>query len=258
MDWHDSGIVLGGQVHGEYDLRLELLTEDHGRVFGIVKGGQSRRLRGALQPGNRIEATWRARIETQLGTFAVEPKSAHSLALARDPGRLAALVSCLAITATTLPEREVHRPVHDGLAGVIDLLDASAEDDAARLLWGTGIVRWELGLLRDLGFGLDLGACAATGQAEDLCYVSPRTGRAVSLGAGAPYRDRLLTLPPFLTRAGEAADGLKAVADGLALTAFFIDRCLLAPHGREMPAARLRLSEYVAGARMRDINSPKI
>src|SRR5690606_865575 len=125
------------------------------------------------------------------------------------------------------------------LSAVIDLLDGSADDGAARLIWGSGIVRFELGLLRDLGFGLTLGACGVTGQGDDLCYVSPKTGRAVSSGAAAPYRDRLLVLPPFLTRDGAVAASAEEISAGLALTEFFISRCLLDPHGRAMPAGRL-------------------
>lgn len=244
MEWSDTGIVLSGKPLGEHDILLSLLTSRHGRVNGIVKGGQSRTKRGMLQPGNRLDVTWRARLETQLGVFSPELKSGHSLALSRDPGPLMALVSCLALTSAALPEREDHHPVHTGLWGVIDLLDAAGADPADRLLWGTGIVRYELGILRDLGFGLDLSECAATGQTDDLCYVSPKSGRAVSRDAGHGWRDRLLSLPEFLLTVGQNARNLSEVDDGLKLTGFFLNRYLLEPAGRQMPAARLRLIDY--------------
>lgn len=246
MEWRDRGIILAAHRHGEYDVRLEVLTVAHGRAFGLVKGGQSRKMRGLVQPGNQISVLWRARLETHLGTYAIEPVKTHALAFTREQGRLQALVSCCALAAAVLPEKEAHGPVHDGLAAVISLLDAGADGADDRLSWGTGLVRWESGLLRDLGFGLDLSECAATGARDDLTFVSPKSGRAVSSAAGAPYAGRLLPLPAFLLVPGAVATCLAEVRAGLTLTGFFLERYLLAPHGRTLPPPRKRLMDFFA------------
>lgn len=246
MEWRDTGIVLAAHRFGEHDVRLEVLTAEHGRASGLVKGGLSRRLRAVIQPGNRVSVLWRARIESQLGNFTLEPLVSHSLALSRDAGPLLVLTATAALASVLLPEREPHRPVHDGLAALVTLLDASSDTDSDRLRWATGLVRWELGLLRDLGFGLDLEVCAATGQAHDLVYVSPRTGRAVSREPGLPYAGRLLSLPAFLTAPGSVAADFDEVFQGLSLTAFFLGRCLLEPKARDLPGPRQRLAEYIA------------
>ncbi|HEY8351547.1 MAG TPA: DNA repair protein RecO [Sphingomonadales bacterium] len=246
MEWHDEAIVLAVHRHGEHDARLETLTAEHGRAFGLVKGGLSRRLRSVIQPGNRLSVTWRARVEHQLGNFTAEALGAHGLALARDPGRLLALTAATALVSAVLPEREPHRAVYDGLSALIALVDQCRDGEEDRLAWLTGFIRFEMGLLRDLGFGLDLESCAATGTRDDLVYVSPRTGRAVSRAAGRPYHDRLLPLPEFLTSPGEQAADLAAAAQGLELAGFFLERCLLAPHRRGLPAARQRLALHVA------------
>lgn len=250
MEWRDEAIVLAVHRHGEHDARLETLTAEHGRAFGLLKGGLSRRLRSVIQPGNRLMATWRARVESQLGNFTVEALGGHSLALARDPGRLLALTAATALISAVLPEREPHRAVYEGLGALIALVDQSSDDKEDRLLWLTGFIRFEIGLLRDLGFGLDLETCAATGGRDDLVYVSPRTGRAVSRAAGLPYHDRLLPLPAFLTRPGAQADDLQAAGQGLELAGFFLERCLLSAQRRSLPAARLRLAQYVAAEKV--------
>lgn len=246
MEWRDEAIVLAIHRHGEHDARLETLTAEHGRAFGLLKGGLSRRLRSIIQPGNRLMVTWRARVESQLGNFTVEALGAHGLALARDPGRLLALTAATALVSAVLPEREPHRAVYEGLGALIALVDQCSDGAGDRLLWLTGFIRFEIGLLRDLGFGLDLDACAATGTRDDLVYVSPRTGRAVSRDAGRPYHDRLLPLPAFLTHPGVEAADLVAAGQGLELAGFFLERCLLSPQRRGLPAARLRLVQYVA------------
>ena len=234
MQWHDSGFVLAARRHGENALIVELLTREHGRHLGLVRGGQSPRLRAVLQLGNEVAASWRGRLPEHLGTFGCELVHAHAARFLDDPDRLAGLASAVALVAAALPEREPHADVCALLAQLIDALDACAE-------WPAQYVAWECQLLAALGFGLDLARCAATGTTTDLAYVSPRTGRAVSRQAGAPYHDKLLVLPEFLWR--DAPADLAQVTLGLGLTGHFLLHHLLLPHGRTMPAARSRLSD---------------
>ena len=237
MEWSDEGIVLSARRHGEAAAIVSLLTRNHGRHAGLVRGGAGRRLRGVLQPGNRVAARWRARLAEHLGTLTCELSAAFAAPLLDDPLRLAGLSSACALADATLPEREPHGAVHDGL---LHLIGALSGDDWPRLY-----VTWEVDLLRALGFGLDLERCAATGRNDSLAFVSPRTGRAVSLSAGQPYRDRLLALPSFL--AGEAAtDRPSDIVDGLTLTAYFLEHRVLAAAGLRLPAARRRLAERLA------------
>jgi len=228
MEWHDEGVILSVRRHGETGAIAELLTAGHGRCLGLVRGGRSRRLRPVLQPGNRVQATWRARLDEHLGTFSVEPLQLAAGAIIDAPFRLAGLAT-LAALARLLPEREPHRRVYEALRIV---LDAFAYDD----IWPALLVRWELGLLDELGFGLDLTRCAATGQGGDLAYVSPRTGRAVSRGAGAPYGDRLLALPGFLVANVSASPA--DVVSGLRLTGHFLARHVFEPRGVAAPEPR--------------------
>jgi DNA repair protein RecO (recombination protein O) len=240
MEWRDEAIILTVRRHGENGAILSLMTERHGRHAGLVRGGQSRRLKGVLQPGNRIAAGWRARLEDHLGTLTVEPVASHAAALMMDPGRLAALSSALALVEAGLPEREAHPHVFESLAALMVALEGEG--------WAETYVRWEVGLLADLGFGLDLSACAATGVTEDLTYVSPKTGRAVSSEAAAPYRDRLLPLPSFLKqRRGAAAP--EDLAQALQLTGHFLAGQVFDLHGKPLPDARTRLAEWLRRGR---------
>ena len=147
-----------------------------------------------------------------------------------------------AVLSTCLPEREQHRPLLDSLIALLDMVDQGDEDV---LHWGPLLIRWELGVLSELGFGLDLSCCAATGVTEDLIYVSPRSGRAVSATAGKPYHDKLLPLPAFLVGNGQNVT-IEDVRDGLNLTEFFLERYMFGPHGRKIPHSRRRLMDYVA------------
>ena len=194
MEWTDEAIVLSARPHGEAAVVATLLTRSHGRHSGLVQGGRSSKQRGNLQPGNRVSARWRARLADHLGTFTVEPVHNTSAGMLDDPVRLACLVSACAVTEVALPDREPHEPVFHGLAALLEALETP--------LWAPAYVRWELGLLQELGFGLDLGTCAATGANDALAFVSPRTGRAVSLSAGEPYRDKLLTAAGLPDRPG--------------------------------------------------------
>jgi DNA repair protein RecO (recombination protein O) len=245
MDWRDEGIVLAVRRHGEAAAIVSLLTAEHGRHAGLVRGGASRRLRGVLQPGNTVSASWRARLEEHLGAYTVEP-FASAAALYDRPGPLAALTAATALVEAALPERAPHPELFRALTG---LLDALGRPD-----WAESYVRWELFLLADLGFGLDLGSCAATGANDGLAYVSPKSGRAVSLSAGEPWRDKLLPLPRFLSPEGGAADA-RQVIDGLRLTGWFLQRHVFEPHGRRTPDARERLVAHLGGldAAQRDI-----
>jgi DNA repair protein RecO (recombination protein O) len=232
MEWIDNGIVLSARPYGETGIIADLLTRGHGRHSGLVRGNKARAL---LQPGNGLSATWRARLPEQLGNYAVELSRARAGALMESRDSLTGLNAFCAVAGAALPEHQPHAGLYD--AAEI-LLDAMASDDFAH--WGPLYVRWEAGLLDALGFGLDLSQCAATGTVDDLIYVSPRTGRAVSAGPGAEYAPRLLALPAFLLGPSDAPDIAQTRA-GLKLTGYFLLERVLAPHGREMPQARLRL-----------------
>lgn len=234
IDWTDDGIVLAARKHGETSAIVTLMTRAHGRHLGLVRGGAGRRARGMLQPGNRVHARWRARLSEHLGAYSCEMTEAVAATLLKDRLRLAGLSAACAVTEATLPEREPHPRVYDGLAG---LLAALAGDH-----WPSAYVRWELSLLSELGFGLDLSACAATGRNDQLAYVSPKSGRAVSLAAGEPYRRRLLELPGFMlseTAVGSPGD----VALGLKLTGYFLESSVFQHLERGLPPARNRLAQ---------------
>ena len=233
MDWRDTGFVLTARRHGENGMIVELLTAGHGRHAGLVRGGQSPKKRALLQPGNLVAASWRGRLEEHLGSFDIELLSAYAATLIDDGDKLAALTSAAALVALALPEREPHGDVYQGFAGLIEAFDSRD--------WPARYVAWECALLAALGYGLDLTSCAATGVNDDLAYVSPRSGRAVSRSAGAPYHDKLLALPGFLWR--EVPTGPADIAAGLALTGHFLRHHLLAPHGRDLPEARARLAD---------------
>ena len=234
MQWSDSGIVLSVRKHGEANAIVSLLTESRGRHLGLVRGGAGRRLRGVLQPGNDVAAEWRARLPEHLGTMTVELSKARAAHILDDPDRLAGLSAACALCEAVMPERERHRPIYYALGVLLDNLQHGEE-------WPAVYARFELGLLQEQGFGLDLSRCAATGTTDDLVFVSPKSGRAVSRSAGEPYRDRLLALPAFLlgSQAGNVSGG--DIRDALRLTGYFLEQHLFAPHDRRLPAARSRL-----------------
>ena len=235
MEWVDEGMVLGVKRHGETSIILELMTHAHGRHLGLVRGGSSPRLRGILQPGNTVRATWRARLDEHLGLYLVE---AANLRVAGFMDKAHALhgVTHLAALCRLLAEREPHTAIYDALGAILDRLD---DPQAAAPL----IARFELDFLAELGFGLDLTACAATGAKDELAFVSPRSGRAVSRAAGEPYRDKLMRLPVFLRR--EGSEGARPspgdVVDAFVLTGFFLERHAFAPRGLSLPEARAHL-----------------
>lgn len=237
MEWSDDAIVLSVKPHGETSAIVEALTREHGRHGGLVRGGASRRMRAILQPGNTLRAQWRARLAEYLGNYSFELSTARAGEMMESRQALAGLNAFTSVASAALPEREPHRSVFE--AGEV-LLDAIVQYDFAH--WAPLYVRWEAGLLHELGFGLDLSRCAATGSVDDLVYVSPRSGRAVSRSAGEPYRGRLFSLPAFLLGSQNAVPDMVEIEAGLRLTEHFLVDRVLAPHGRTMPAARHRLS----------------
>jgi DNA repair protein RecO (recombination protein O) len=239
MEWRDTGFVLVARRHGESSLIAELLTRDHGRHAGLVRGGQSPRRRALLQPGNLVAASWRGRLPEHLGTFACELLDPYAARLLDDPDRLGALGAAAALLLAAVPEREPHPDLYLSFTALLDALDSSPD-------WAQVYVVWECGLLAALGFGLDLGQCAATGSNQDLAYVSPRSGRAVSREAGQPYHDKLLPLPGFLWR--DMPAGRPDIVAGLDLTGYFLLHHLLQPHGGKLPEARERLADRMRRA----------
>ncbi|MAN61661.1 MAG: DNA repair protein RecO [Parvibaculum sp.] len=240
MEWRDEGVVLSVRSHGESSAIVELFTSAHGRHAGLVRGGASRRMKPVLQPGNTVSATWRARLPDHLGNFTIDLDRARAGVLMDDPLSLAGLSGACAVVSA-LPERERHTALYEAFVVLLDTLE---EVD----IWPAVFVRFELGLLQELGFGLDLTKCAATGKADDLIYVSPKTGRAVSREAGEPYEKRLYRLPPFLVGGRVTAAEPEDVADGLRLTGHFLERYLFGPfHGR-LPDARYRLIDRLSNA----------
>jgi len=243
LDWSDEGIILSTRSHGETNAIVEVLTRAHGRHLGLVRGGRSRRQRPALQPGNVVKADWRARLAEHLGNYTLEMIEARA-ALALDDATALAGLSTLCALARLLPEREPHSALHDTARLVLDHI---GEPD----VWPGLLVRWELGLLDELGFGLDLSSCAKTGGRQELIYVSPKSGRAVSRQAGAPYADKLLALPAFLRPNGGTELAPGDVLDGFALTGRFLELNVFGPRGLTMPETRSRLLVRLA----REINS---
>jgi DNA repair protein RecO (recombination protein O) len=240
MEWSDDAIVLSLRAHGESSGILDALTRRHGRHLGLVRGGASSRGRAMLQPGNRVKLVWRARLSEHLGTYTAELAEARASEIFERRAALTGLNAVSAVAAAVLPEREPHEAAYEGADALIAAIAHLEFSD-----WAHVYVRWEIGLLNELGFGLDLARCAATGTVDDLAHVSPRTGRAVSRAAGEPYRGRLLALPAFLL-GSQAAAGPEDVLAGLRLTAHFLDRWLLLPHGKALPEARLRLTDLAA------------
>ena len=224
MEWTDQAIVLGIRRHGETSVIAELMTRSHGRHLGLVQGGRGRTLRPVLQPGNRVRSTWRARLDEHLGTFRLEGDVLRAARLMESAVATYG-VQTLASLLRLLPERDAHPALFTTLDVVLDNLG-----DAATA--GELVVRFELAMLEELGFGLDLAACAATGARDNLVHVSPKSGRAVSREAGAPYADRLLRLPPFLLRGNAAPTsqaGLEDIVAGFELTGHFLARNVYGP-----------------------------
>ena len=233
MEWTDEGIILGVRRHGEGSVIAELLTREHGRHLGLVRGGTSARMRPVLQPGNTVRAVWRARLDEHLGNYAIEGLVLRAANLFNASHALYG-VTHLGSLARLLPERDPHENIYEMVEATLDDFD-DARHAAVQL------ARFELAMLAELGFGLDLSACAATGATEDLIYVSPKSGIAVSRGAGEPWRDKLLRLPAFLRDdASDLSEPLTDddLRDGFALTGTFLLRHVLEPRGQMHSDAR--------------------
>ena len=233
MQWTDEGVILSVRPHGETAAVVEIFTRAHGRYLGLVYGGRSRKARPVLQTGTHVDATWKARLSENLGMLTVEPRRSFGAEAMDDAAALGALTS-LCTLARELPERDPHPNLFEVSLFVLGFLDDPT-------VWPALYVRWELVLLDELGFGLDLTKCASTGSTDDLVYVSPKTGRAVSMTAGEPYQDRLLPLPAFLR--GRVGNGVQPgdVQAGLALTAHFLQSRLYGARGEPLPGPRQRL-----------------
>jgi DNA repair protein RecO (recombination protein O) len=240
MEWTEDAFVLAARPHGESGAIVELLTETRGRYAAHVAGGASRRMRPFLEPGARVIARYRARTAEQLGSASLESQGEGASALFDDALALAGLAAAAAVAQGALPEREPH-------PGAFLAFEALVTSFSAPQVWPAVFVRFEAGLLEELGFGLDLSRCAATGSTDDLVYVSPKSGRAVSRSAGEPYRERLLRLPPFLL-SSQAGLSEGDVGSGLDLTGHFLETLVFNPLNRPLPPARLRLVERLAEA----------
>jgi DNA repair protein RecO (recombination protein O) len=237
MQWTDEGIVLSVKAHGETAAIVDLWTRAHGRHLGLVHGGRSRRLRPVLQAGNHVDATWKARLADQLGHMSIEMRRAFAAETLDDAAALAALSTITTLTHL-LPERDPHPNLYEITLFVLGFLHDST-------VWPALLVRWELALLDELGFGLDLSQCAATGSNDQLIYVSPKSGRAVSASAGEPYREKLLALPQFLTKQRSGHVTGADVRTGFALTGHFLETRVLLPRGQSLPQSRARLLAHL-------------
>ncbi|UXX84479.1 DNA repair protein RecO [Roseovarius pelagicus] len=239
MEWREEGILLSVRTHGENAAIIETFTPSHGRHAGIVRGGTSRRMAPILQPGAQLDLVWRARLEDHIGAYKVEPVRSRASASLGDRMALAGLNAVTALLLFSLPEREAHPYLYRRTEALLDLL---GQGD----IWPLAYLQWELALLEELGFGLDLSGCAVMGvQANDLSYVSPRSGRAVSRAGAGEWADRLLPLPPCLMGHGNASDS--EIADGFRTTGHFL-RNHLAPQlgNRPLPEARQRFVDRFA------------
>lgn len=247
MEWHEPGIIIGTRKHGETSVIVEIFSAEHGRHMGLVRGGRGRRMRSVLQPGNRVLATWRARLSDHLGYFLIEPDQLDAALYMADPLRLAAL-NTINELVRLLPERDAHDHLHAAYVHILDYI-RSDED------WADEFVRWQLLLLQELGFGLDLTCCAATGEVENLVYVSPKSGRAVGAGAGEPYKDKLLPLPKFLVHDQPDNPEWSDVKDGLRLAGYFLTRHVYEPRGIEPPESAERMTRLLAKYYEEDISN---
>lgn len=235
MEWRDHGILLNMRRHGETAAIIDVFTQDHGRHAGVVRGGASRKIAPVLQPGAQLDLVWRARLEDHIGTFQVEPVRSRAAAAFSDRLTLAGLNAVTALLAFSLPEREPHGGLYRRTEQLLDLLGQNE-------VWPLAYLNWELALLEDLGFGLDLSCCAATGATEDLVFVSPKSGRAVTRAGAGEWADRMLPLPPVLRGQGPAPDA--EVIQALGTTGYFIENRLAPALGHKpAPDARARFIE---------------
>jgi DNA repair protein RecO (recombination protein O) len=232
MEWRDQGILLSARRHGETSAIIEVFTPSQGRHAGIVRGGTSRKIAPILQPGAQLDVAWRARLEDHIGAFTVEPVRSRAVTAMQDRLSLAGLNTVTALLSFSLPEREPHAPLYHRTQLLLDLLDQGD-------LWPLAYMQWELSLLEELGYGLDLSACAVTGAQEGLVFVSPKSGRAVTREGAGEWADKMLPLPPVLRGEGDAAND--EIAAGLKTTGYFLEHRLARDlGGKPLPEARAR------------------
>lgn len=242
--WRDQGFVLAVRPHGEGGAVVSILTEQHGRHAGYVHGAQSSKKRGMLEPGILVSIEWRSRVADQLGTITMDQERGLPHGILEDPLRLSALLSAAALCDAALPEREGHEGLFHGFKTLIEMMDQD--------IWGAAYVFWEISLLKELGFGLDLTKCAGGGDPKTLAYVSPKSGRAVSYAAGEIYKEKLLELPSFLKPNGGPLDA-EEISKGIKMTGHFMEHWVFAHHTKGVPDPRLRFgaryAKYVADLR---------
>ena len=238
MEWREEGVLLTRRRHGENAAIIEVFTEGHGRHAGIVRGGAGRKLAPVLEPGTQVDVSWRARLEDHLGAFTVEPVASRAANLMGGRKTLAALNSLTALLSFSLPEREAHAPLYHRTLAVLDMMGDGP-------FWPLAYIRWELFLLEELGFGLDLGRCAVTDRSDNLVFVSPKSGRAVSRVGAGEWADSMLPLSPALIGESEGSD--EDIRDGLAVTGYFLQHWVAASLGnRPLPEARARLVDLLS------------
>lgn len=237
IEWRDQGALLKVRKHGENAAIIEVFTQSHGKAAGIVRGGTSRKIAPILQPGAQLDVTWKARLEDHLGSFTVEPVRSRAAQVMQDRLGLAGLNAVTGILAFVLPERETHPPLYERTIALLDLLGQTD-------IWPLAYLQWEVALLEEMGFALDLSACAVSGLNDDLFYVSPRTGRAVSRLAAGEWADRLLPLPHVLLGKGDANPA--EIVKAMQTTGHFLHNHLAKSLGdRALPEARQRLIDVL-------------
>lgn len=235
IEWRDQGILLSCRRHGETSAIIDVFTPAQGRHAGVVRGGASRKIAPILQPGAQLDVIWRARLEEHIGSFQVEPVRSRAAMAMNDRLSLAGLNAVTAMLGFCLPEREPHPSLYRSSEQLLDLLDQSD-------LWPLAYLRWELQLLSEMGYGLELNSCAVTGSTDDLIYVSPKSGRAVSRQAAGEWADRLLPLPPVLRNEGAGEDA--EIASAFETTGYFLSERLAKDLGdKPLPDARNRFVE---------------
>ncbi|MCK5374635.1 MAG: DNA repair protein RecO [Alphaproteobacteria bacterium] len=230
--WQDQSIILAARTHGENGAIVSLLSRSYGRQSGYVRGASSTKNRGTLEIGNIVDANWRARTSDSLGYLTLELSHSTASRIMQDALKLSALQAACALCDQALPEKEGHEGLYNGLCALLEILEGD--------VWAHGYVMWEIALLKELGFALDLTRCAAGGDVSMLSYVSPKTGCAVSWEAAQPYKDKLLPLPEFLKPHGQESDEGDILL-GLKLTRYFFEHWVFAHHNRGLPEARHRL-----------------
>lgn len=239
MQWVDEALILECGKYAEHAAIVHVFSREHGRFSGVSKAALSGRNRAAYQPGNLVHATWKARLAEHMGTISCELVQSFSALIMNDMLNLAALSSTCALVRATLPERDPHPALYDEMRY---LLLSMAHDEP--MVWLTAYARFELSLLRECGEGLDLSECAATGSREELVYISPKSGRAVSKEAGHAYHDRMLPLPDFM-RSGHGVADISSIRDALILTTHFLHKHWNEAHGKDLPASRVRMQGIV-------------